>query len=307
MKINGWVVVALLVAVVAVEEVRMQGLRKDLASTPPPVASRSEETAGSSMGAAEEGAEAMPPKLARRVETPDEPETEVSDMGKTLRKMTENPVTRSMMAQSVKAMAAMWYADLVESFGLNKEEADYFLDLKSNLLADQQQIGMKLMGAKDDEERHALLAEMEESKKQTEEAVKSFLNNDEDFAAYQDFEKKLPEQQQLGGLRTAMTDAGAPLDPGQETALIDAMYEARTSYKGTDWNGAEGMEALADANVKDRFEQDWNAQSEIINRKVGDVLNEEQMAAFQSYRDQVKEMQLMGLEMASKMFQKPEK
>lgn len=311
MKINIWVAAAVLIVVVAIEEARLGGLRDKLASEVPQnhatIAADPEVDEEIAGGGVDSGLQ--PPKRERPEQTTADPEPAeaTDDMGARLRKMSENPVSRSMMAQGVKAMAGLWYADLAEQFGLTQEQTDYFVDLKANMLADQQQLAMKLMGAVDEEERKSILAEMEAQKKENEEAIKTFLNHDEDFAAYQEYEKRLPEHQQLDGLRGAMNGAGFPLQPEQEQALVDAMYDARTSYKGTDWNGAEGMEALADANLKERFEKDWDGQSKLIDARVGEVLDEDQLEAFRTYREQMKEMQLMGLEMAGKMFQQQKK
>ena len=307
MKVNIWIAVGALAAVVAIEEARLRAARSPLPAPGIAESAPGSPTSGPGQAPTDLEANVRPPKTPRPEadENPESSEDSKEGFGKALRKMSENPVTRSMMAQGVKAMAATWYADLIDKFQLSDEEAEYFLGLKSEMLAGQQQLAMKLMGAEDEEERQTIMDEIKSLETKNEDEIKAFLNDDGDFATFQAYEKQLPERQQLDGLRTAFADT-APLDPGQEDALVEAMYRGRSQHKGTDWNGAEGMQALASPDAKDRFEQDWNAQNENITREVSGVLSEDQMKAFQTYREQVKEMQLMGIEMASKMFAKPE-
>ncbi|MBB5351684.1 hypothetical protein HNR46_001923 [Haloferula luteola] len=309
MKVNVWVLVGVTILVVAIEEARMEGLKKHLAEhsqVSSPVAS----SHSSSLPPGTPSDEEAPPKSALRdPKTPDDDRPPVdlarSDMGKTLRKMSENEIGRSMMAQGVKAMAAQWYADLIKDFGLNADEADYFLNLKAQSAAEQQQIGMKLMGA-NEEERQALMEEIEQSQKDNEEAIQSFLNDDQDFASYQHYEKRLAEHQQLDTLRQSMAGTQSPLRPEQEDALVEAMYEARTQHQSVDWNGTEGFAALEAADARERFEKDWDTQNAAVLQQASEVLDDPQMKTFRTYREQMKEMQLMGIEMAQKMFQRTE-
>jgi hypothetical protein len=226
-----------------------------------------------------------------------------ASLGKSLRKMVDNPAGRAMMSQGIKAMSSMWFADLVTEFGLNKEEEDYFLRLVAGSMSAQQQIGMKMMGAETPGEREELADEIEKAKKEAKDSIKDFLNNDDDFAAYEDYEKRLPERQQLDGLRAVMNDAEAPLTPEKEDQVIEAMYRARTNQDGgTDWNGTGGMDAIASGNASEKFEQDWEKSSRSAAEELGKTLDGPQLEAFKSYQVQMKDMQLMGIKMAERMF-----
>ena len=308
MKATGWVVAGGLLALVGVQELRLQRMRAGMreledrltADAAPPRpgsdAFRSDAEAG----------HPAPPRRERPVSSPASEDSgeAAAGMGRTLRKMAENPVSRAMMNQGMKAMVAVWYADLVEEFGLSKEEADYFLGLKASMFAEQQRFGMELMSAKDPAGRQAILDAMNRAKDENKEAVRTFLNHDEDFAVYESFEDRLPERQQLGGLRTSMAGSGAPLREDQEAALVEAMYRARHDQpQATDWNGAEGLEALANGNARESFESEWEQSAARTATEVGSVLDASQMEAFRAYQQQLKEMQLMGLEMARKMFE----
>jgi len=222
---------------------------------------------------------------------------------KTLRKMVDNPATKAMMNQGIKAMAGVWFGDLIKELDLNDEEKDYFLNLIGGGFAEQQQIGMKMMDVKSPEERKELMEELEKAKEDRKKSLEEFLNNDEDYQAYKDYEDRLPERQQIDGLRAVMSEAGKPLTPEQEDQVMEAMYNARKSKTNSiDWEGAEGMEAMASGNAAESFERDWEANAKKTLDEVGGVLEGEQLDAFGNYLEQVKEMQLMGIKMAEKMF-----
>lgn len=310
MKNPAWWVAGLMFALVIVQETRIQSLKNQGAGSEPAATPAGQRSPASSP--APEGGRPDPasPRLAERgsPEPPPAPaDREASEMGRTLRQMSENPVGQAMMSQGVKAMASVLYQDLIDEFALSDEEAGYFLDLQASMFARQQQLSMQMMGAGDAAERESIIGEIETMKDEHNEAVKTFLNHDEDFARYEAFEKRLPERQQLDGIRSSMEAAGAPLEAGQEDALVEAMYEARhaqsSGSSATDWNGTEGIEAIARGDAQQRFEQEWENNSRRTLEGAGEVLDAGQLAAFEAYLEQMKEVQLMGLKMAERMFQ----
>lgn len=221
-------------------------------------------------------------------------------IAKTARKMWDNPAGRSMMNQGVKMAVGMFYQDFIDGLGLSREEADYFKTLLGREMSDQQELGMKMLGATD-EERKALTDEISKRSKDAEEEIKKFLNSDEDFKKYTDYKNRLPERQQLDAIRATMSSKGVPLDAETETRLVDAMYRARTETKAPDFSGPGAMDELAKGNIVETFEKSWASQQEALNAEVGKILSGPQLAAFQEYQKQAKEMQMMGLKMAEKM------
>ena len=61
--------------------------------------------------------------------------------------MWDNPAGKSMMNQGVKMAVAMMYQDFVDGLNLTKEEIDYFKNLLGKEMGDQQELGMKMLGA----------------------------------------------------------------------------------------------------------------------------------------------------------------
>jgi hypothetical protein len=313
MKSGTWAVmlVAAIAIVVGIEEWRISGLRGEIAklseqetAEPGARGTARHMPAGDSL-AAKPSRSGRAPDAADDDDTPAPPDRDDGEesLNKTLRKMVDNPATKAMMNQGVKAMAGMWFKDLVKEFDLNDEEEDYFINLVAGGFAEQQTIGLKMMDTKTDEERKALKEEIETAKRETKESIKEFLNNEEDWQAYQDYEDRLPERQQLDGLRATMAQAGQPLSPEQEGQVVEAMYRARKSGTDSiDWEGSGGMEAMASGNAVELFERDWEANRKKTVDEVSTVLEGEQLDAFGNYLEQAKEMQLMGIRMAENMF-----
>lgn len=290
---------------VAIEETRIASLRAELQKQPAPQANASPAIAAKTESAND--AHAPPVRTKNRSEAkaadapkPAAPDTDDESFAKTARKMWENPAGKSMMNQGVKMAVAMMYEDFIGSLDLNKEETDYFKTLLGKEMADQQELGMKMLGATPEEQK-AISEDLIQRGKDAEEEIRKFLNSDEDFEKYTEYKKRLPERQQLDGIRSTMSAKGVPLDPETETRLLDAMYQVRTNSKAPDLSGPAGFEEMAKGNMVETFEKSWATQQETLKAEAGKILNEAQMAAFQEHQQQLKEMQLMGLKMAEKM------
>ena len=301
----GLLVVSVLITV-AIEESRIAAIK----SAEEPVAAAVGKSSALVIASSETPAPDAPPAITKRPRpaapepspSPD-PEPDDESFAKTARKMWDNPAGKSMMTQGAKIAVAMMYEDFIVDLDLSKEENDYFKKLLSKEITDQQGIGMKLMSASA-EERKELTKEMTQRSEETQEEIKKFLNNEEDYEKFTSYKERLPERQQLDGIRATMTEKGVPLSEETESQLVDAMYRARTESKAPDLQGPEALEQLAEGKLVDSFEQNWESQQEALRAETADLLDETQQAAFQEFQEQMKDMQLMGLKMAEKMMSK---
>lgn len=293
-------------ATLAIEESRIARLRDDVKQ--PMVGSSGKSGDGSAAGAAAdktgkgEGATA-PAKTERQIKPKVDPAgagKEEESFTKTVRKMWDNPAGKAMMNQGVKVAVAMMYENYLEGLSLNKEEGDYLKNLLGKSISDQQELGMKFMGATP-EERTALTAEMEKRRVENEEAIKTFLNDEEDYKNYTSYRDRLPEHQQLDGIRAVMNGKGATMDEATEGKLIEAMYQARTQMDAPDYSGPKAFEEMAKGNITDNFERSWKEQDEKLTAQTNGILSAAQQEAFAEYRKQAKEMQAMGIKMAEQM------
>ena len=299
----GLVATAVLITV-AIEESRISTLRQQLKAAEATEAIVTPKTVAIASPVSTE-TPAAPVRSKNRPDTvaaapPKDTDTADESFAKTARKMWDNPAGKSMMNQGAKMAVGMMYQDFIDSLDLTKEEADYFKNLLGKEIGDQQELGMKMMGATADEQK-TLAEELQKRASDSEAEIKKFLNSDEDIKAFTDYKNHLPERQQLDGIRTAMSSQGVPLDAETETKLVDAMYRARTEAKTPDLSGPDGMREMAKGNIVETYEKSWEIQQQALRAETSKILNEKQMTAFQDYQKQAKEMQLMGLKMAEKM------
>ncbi|WP_193214327.1 hypothetical protein [Luteolibacter marinus] len=291
------------VVTIAIEESRIAALRQAVDPAAPASARSMPGGTPSGVTSAPSGGAGSATKAARRPETAgDSPEADDGSLGKTVRKMWDNPAGKAMMNQGVKIAVAMMYEDFIEGLGLTKEEKDYFKTLLGKDMADQQEIGMKLMSASA-AEREELTAELEARKAANKEEIRKFLNSDEDFQRYTDYQDRLPERQQLDGIRATFATQGATLDEATETRLVEAMFRSRTEADTPDFLGPDAFGNMGNEGMVEKFEESWATQEANLMKEAATILDEPQLAAFREYRDQMKEMQLMGIKMAEKMMQ----
>ncbi len=297
-------VVAAVLVTVAVEESRIASLRAGINIEEQTAAARTKDKATVASGT--DGGVAHPPLRskdrpeAKPLAAPKDAPTDEESFAKTARKMWDNPAGKSMMSQGVKMAAGMMYQDFIDSLDLGKDEAEYFKNLLGKEMAAQQELGMKMLGSSP-EEMKTLGEELTKRSAEQQEEIKKFLNSDEDFKKYNDYKNHLPERQQLDGIRATMSGKGVPLDAETETRLVDAMYRARTESKAPDLSGPAGIQEMANGNIVETYEKSWATQQDALRAETSKILNETQMAAFQEYQLQAKEMQLLGLKMAEKM------
>ncbi|MGJ8697047.1 MAG: hypothetical protein ACSHYF_12070 [Verrucomicrobiaceae bacterium] len=296
--------VALAVAIVVVQEIRISGLRDELAkaSVEPVQMTVKERVVVSTSPSSTQRRESSIAERSAEEGAEEEGNSSLEEFGTAMRKMADNPAAKAMFAQAHIAQARMLFGPLLEKLNLSKEEEDYFLGLVSGDFADQQQIGMKMMGAGSAEERQALVEEMEKNKEDRKKQIKEFLNNDEDAADYEAYADRLPEHQQMAGIRGAIATSGMPLTAEQETQLVEVMHEMRTgSEEAKKWDGAGAMEMMAKPNVEEIFEADWAKGQEAYKERLDGVLEPVQLDAFMESQAQMKQMHLMGIKMMSNM------
>ena len=119
---------------------------------------------------------------------------------KSIAKMMENQTMNKVMEASQRGTISALYSDMIEYLDLNEEETEYFMDLLVYRQMKQVDMAMKIMsGQLSDEEKEALMKGVEEVQGIVTDEMKKFLNNDEDFAEFEYFEKTMSERMMLPG------------------------------------------------------------------------------------------------------------
>ena len=227
-----------------------------------------------------------------------DPESINGDFGKAMRKMADNPAAKAILAHASRGTVLGLYGSLIDGFNLSREEGDYFVNLLAGEMASQQELAMKLMGTKDPAELKGLYEKLEGVTEEHKKLVKEFLNNDEDMDTFDAFRDRLAEHQQIPGIRAAMEEAGLTITSEQEESVIEALHAARLEpTNGEKLSEAEEFAKLREDNALDNFEQDWQRSQTFLKEELRNVLEAEQMIAFLKAQEQMKELNLMGIKM----------
>ena len=297
----GLVVVAVLIAV-AVQVSRMDETRREAQSDgeSKPVAAADVAPEGEASGPARTKS-----RTERKPESPEEPaDSGEEPSAKTVRKMGDQPAGESTTNQGLKMVVSFLYKDFIEGLDLTAEEADYFKVLLGKEMADQQELVMRMAGSSE-EERQAIVEEMNRRTEANNGNIEEFLNSSGDYQKYTAYKDRLPERQQIDGIRNAMVRKGVPLDEESATRLMEAMHRVRTESGAPDFSGPGAMGELAKEGFVETFERSWKAKQEALRSEVSDILSPDQMEAFQEYQKQRMNVQLTSLKATEKKILEP--
>ncbi|MEM1086027.1 MAG: hypothetical protein AAGI48_18095 [Verrucomicrobiota bacterium] len=306
MKTTGIIIgcTALVIGIVAVEESRISKLEARIEALEAEEAPAGADTIGN-----EE------PKLVRKKNESSkaEPEPEMAESATksgesgfedAIRKIYENKAGLAMVREESRIRANSIYARLIDEFELSPEEAKHFINLIAPSVGEQDRVGMELFNAKSGEESLAIIEKMEKDQAERLEAVREFLNHEEDFETFEDYHARQSEYEQLPALTSLMQDIGTPLSSEQESQLVEAMYAARTETGMTErWEGREGFYQFGEPGVSGRFEKDWDAMQSDLNGRVGDFLEPSQHDALKDHQQQIENFIMMGMRMAEGMIE----
>jgi len=146
--------------------------------------------------------------------------------------LVKNPVMQSMIASQQSAVIGMTYSALLDHLKLAPEERDYM----QKLLVDKQMIkvnlGMQMMNASlAPEDRAALGQQIGQGMAADEAQIKSFLNDDKDYAYYQTYTQQEPDRLEVGMFQSSLGDNALSSD--QSEALANLLNDSRNNYPFT--------------------------------------------------------------------------
>lgn len=256
-------------------------LRKELAlkPVPPPVAVATPKSAVP-------GAPAQPPGMVR---------TSNSGQGANLREMLANPAMRAMVEQQQAVQIDVGYARLFEYLQLNDQERSHLRKLLVDRLKMETDFGIRMMepGLTQDQRRE-LAAQLQQQKGTYDSTIKSFLNDDNDWKAFQHWEDTQPERTQLDSVgRNLFTASGEPLNPIQEQQLVDLMAQVRKTNSQV--QVGSGVDAVQ------RQILQMEANDKVVFERAGGFLTPTQMRTLQNFQQQTQTMMRAGLQMSQQM------
>jgi hypothetical protein len=220
--------------------------------------------------------------------------------------MMKNPAMKEVMKQQRAVMLESQYGKLFGRFNLSEEEKTFLKNLLSDRLALDSELGIKLMG--DDvtpEQRSAIVKGHQDSKKASDARIRDFLNNEDDYAAFQKWEDTKGERMQVEMGRSLFENAGEALSPEQEQQLVDTMHRLRSSSDGAnDFTKPENFDPS-------RFNDDEIArqlrrlddQARQVYEAASKFLSPAQLQALRTWQQQMSSMTAASMQMAKAMFQ----
>ncbi|BCX47582.1 hypothetical protein HAHE_14900 [Haloferula helveola] len=268
------VVVAVL-ATVVVEETRIKSLQEEinrLRALPPPDAQPEAGTAPAKTGtpgAADNNSEDPAPVIAEGIRNvPDSypaPDTGV-----------------------IQKNALSPYSDLHYELNLTNKERAYFEDLIAARNAKLREMAARWVDALPTD-RPLIEKEIAEFEVANDRRIRDFLDSDADFETFEDYHEMQPERHMVEQLRPIMDQSGVALEIEKERMLISTLHEARKATSGVDWNSLEGMQAIVAGEPEKRFDEEWDAQTEFLGKRLPEFLTEEEAEAVFGARIQLKE------------------
>ena len=239
-------------------------------------------------------------------------ETSGRRMMKSMAKMMDNPTMNKVMEASQRGAVGALYSDLMEYLDLNREETEYFMDLLMFRQMENVELGMKMMsGELSDEEKKVLTDGIKEAGEIVKERMETFLNNPEDFAEWEFYEKTMGERMMLSQVDQKLSAADATLSDEAYRELLGMMHEEKNSFQFTsnlhdDKNMDLSAERFSTENLQN-FANDIERLNENITQRAQGMLTPEQFSAFSESLKTTTEMQQAQLEMAKQMFGDSEK
>lgn len=149
--------------------------------------------------------------------------------GGALREMFKSPAMKAMMEQQQAMQVDRGYSRLMAFLNLDETEKEHFKKLLVEREKAQMDLGLKML---DDnltpEQRKQVTTQLEQQKKTFDDAIKTFLNDENDWKTFQGWEDTKPERTQLDTMGRSLFDAAsAPLSAQQEEQLVNLMVQVR--------------------------------------------------------------------------------
>ena len=228
-------------------------------------------------------------------------------MMRSISKMMENPTMNKVMEASQRGAFTALYENLMEYLQLNDDEKQYFLDLHVSRQMKSFNIGMKMRsGELSEEERKALAEELKQTSELVKEGMDYFLNNADDFAEWEFYEKTMGERMMLSQMDQELAESDAALSDETYRELLEMMHQEKKNFQFTsdlhdDQNMDMGAERFSKENLLNSA-NDIERLNGIISPRAQGILTPEQFTAFLESLKATTEMQQAQLEMAAQMF-----
>jgi len=225
--------------------------------------------------------------------------------------MFKDPAMKEMIKSQQKAvmgpMIAKQYAALFQQLGLTPEQSATLKDLLQQKMLAGADAGISMMdGSLDAAQRAELAKDVKKQTDETDAQIKEFLG-DENYKAFQDYEKTTADRMVVGQFSDQLADGAMALSPDQQQQLIQVMSEERNGFKWTtDFNQQNpptgDFTAMFTEDKINQFAEEKEKLDQQTLARVQQILNPDQLTAFQQFQTTQRQLQMAGMKMAAKMF-----
>jgi hypothetical protein len=226
---------------------------------------------------------------------------------KGLADMMKNPAMREMIKQQQVAQIDLHYGGLISRFGLDDTEKANFKQLLAERMGIETDMGLKLMDeALTPPQREAIIKEMNDAKKQSDDKIKTFLNSDDDYNAWTQWEGTKAERTQLEMGRPLF--AQEPLTSEQEEQLVAVMQRASklpSPYPDLTKPGTNPVQITPQ--MVDQQLARYDQQAQAAYQEAASFMSPKQLEALKAMQKQMRDMTEAGIKMSVMMFGKEKK
>ena len=229
--------------------------------------------------------------------------------------MFKDPKMREMMKSQQKAIMGpiidKQYADLFKQLKMTPDQTAALKDLMGKKMMAGSDAGFAMLDDSLDADQRADMGK--QVKAQTDELdneIKQFLGDD-NYKAYQSYEKTVPDRATMSQFSDQLAGTPDALTVGQQDQLVREMSDARNGFNWTSGlnqqnPGADGnMAALLTSDNIDKFVAEREQFDQQFLVRAQKILTPTQLEAFQQHLINQRNLQVMGLKMASQMFKPP--
>jgi len=199
------------------------------------------------------------------------------------------------------------YGPYIAGLQMTPEQASALKDLIMKKQMVGANIGISMLGGDVDAAKRSEL--MQQAKTETDavdQQIKQFLGPD-NYTQFQAYEKTVPERMAISTFKDQLGSGPTALTPDQEQQLVQAMSDARQNFKFTtdfsDQSKFNGDFASMFTEEKiNQFQQEKQQLDQQWMTQATNILSPDQLSAFDKFLAGQRELQVVGMKMATKMF-----
>lgn len=227
-----------------------------------------------------------------------------ANLPESMTKMFQDPKMRETMKAQQMIQIEMQYAKLIGKLQLDDKEDAHFKQLLSDRLTDRTELSFQMMDKTLTPAQRKAASDAYEARKATsDEAIRTFLNDDTDYATFQHWEDTEQERMQLVMGRSAFEGAGVPLTQQQEEQLIDLMAQVRKQPSDIpNWTDPRSLDpAKMASDFLPKLMAQLKAQHQTVRNGAASFLTPDQLAALAKMQEQILTMTEAGMKMSRAM------